>query len=202
MGGIIVKHKVRKLHDFLKRVPPGSVPIELINELVELLSACWHEFDGGKDSKMASHKIERMEDPEWKPPVLSFIIERHGATVNGSTRAELQKWVLNLVEGTASHGFHSYRQLYPRDAPWRGKPVGEELAKIVIVGEEDTRLKWLSEDKDWVRILTPNIIPNYYFSPKMTLSYRRSKFYEAMDNILEPAGWLRSGNMCWKKAIA
>jgi hypothetical protein len=37
-----------------------------------------------------------MEDLEWNPPMLSFIIERHGAMVLGSTRAENQRWEIDM----------------------------------------------------------------------------------------------------------
>jgi hypothetical protein len=45
--------------------------------------------------------VSRAEELSWNPPILSFTIERHGATARGSSRAELHEWTVNLHEGTA-----------------------------------------------------------------------------------------------------
>ncbi len=37
---------------------------------------------------MAAHKLERIEQPEWSPPFLRFLIERHGGTVHGPSRKQ------------------------------------------------------------------------------------------------------------------
>ena len=45
----------------------------------------------------------RMEDVTWELPLLSFTIERHGAMVLGSTKADAHRWTLDVAAMTASH---------------------------------------------------------------------------------------------------
>ncbi len=192
-----MNHDISELRDFLESIQPGPVPQELKEELIALLEPCWHIFVGSHDSSMDADKIDRMEAPKWSPPNLSFIIERHGATTLGSTRAELQGWLINLDEGTASCSPAGYRQVKSKAAPWKAGPIGEELARLILEGKEDPRLKWLNKSK--VILQTQLIIPGYSFSPKETLTYRRKRLYEAMEKLLTPSGWQRTRNI-WEKA--
>ena len=57
--------------------------------------------------------IDRMEKVEWVPPVLRFQIERHGATVKGSSRAELHEWTIDLCKATAECVSKGSRQIIP-----------------------------------------------------------------------------------------
>ena len=62
---------------------------------------------------MAGHKlIGRMENVEWHPPILTFLIERHGGTVLGSARAELQRWTVDLDRRTATCERVGHRQFH------------------------------------------------------------------------------------------
>lgn len=193
-----MNHDIHKLRDFLESIQPGPVPKDMQSELVTLVDECWDKFDGSRGGGMNRSKVGRMEDPFWRPPHLFFTIERHGGTVMGSTRAELQGWHLNLDECTASYDSAGYRQLYPRAKPWKAGPVAEELAQAIMDGKEDTGLKWLGEGKNQVKTLTPQIIPDYYLSPDATTNGRRSRFYKAMEKILVPAGWQRAQSV-WRK---
>jgi hypothetical protein len=38
---------------------------------------------------------------EWNDPILAFTLEQHGGTVLGSSRADLERWIVNLNDGTA-----------------------------------------------------------------------------------------------------
>jgi hypothetical protein len=63
---------------------------------------------------MTPNKIERIEEATWEDPIFTFVIERHGRTVHGSSRAELQRWTVDLDAGTATTAAsHSHRQLTP-----------------------------------------------------------------------------------------
>jgi hypothetical protein len=46
--------------------------------------------------------LYRAEDVAWTPPFLTFTLERHGGTVNGSSRAELHHWEVNIETGVAT----------------------------------------------------------------------------------------------------
>src|SRR4051812_8749544 len=67
-----------------------------------LLAACWPELGGDHGGMEGCKLLGRMEDVVWNPPQLTFSVERHGGTVQGSTRAELQRWTVDVERGTAS----------------------------------------------------------------------------------------------------
>ena len=80
---------------------------------MHLLANCWHELKGAGETAMQARKLDRAEDVSWNPPVLSFTIERHGATVLGSSRAELHRWSVNMHQRTARCERGRYSQLLP-----------------------------------------------------------------------------------------
>ena len=81
---------------------------------------------------MEAYKLGRMEDISWNPPVLSFTIERHGGTVMGSTRAELQNWNVNVETRSATCGVGGHRQLEPMQARLNVKPMAEEIVASIL----------------------------------------------------------------------
>ena len=82
-------------------------------QLESLLADCWDEFEGSREEGMASYKLlNRMKEVEWNPPLLTFIIERHGALVMGSTRAEKYEWALNMETKTADYAQVGHRQVH------------------------------------------------------------------------------------------
>src|SRR5713101_1397585 len=102
---------------------------------------------------MCADKLYRLEDLEWNPPVLSFVIERHGGTVKGSTRGKLQLWQVNLEKGIAQcNPNYSFRQLTPRDPALRVEPIAEEIAHLIKEKKENEKLKW-NADRARVRVL-------------------------------------------------
>jgi hypothetical protein len=86
-----------ELMNYLKNLEPG--PVEMTTHLERLLAEVWDDL-GGDNGGMAGIKlIRRMEQVEWHRPIPIFLIERHGGTVLGSTRAELQRWSVDLDRG-------------------------------------------------------------------------------------------------------
>src|SRR5438445_9081548 len=83
---------------------------------------------------MGAWKLHRAEDLLWKPPFLSFTIERHGATVLGSSRAELQDWMVNLHLETARCAGGRYRQLWPTASRLYVKPIAARVLNAVQQG--------------------------------------------------------------------
>jgi hypothetical protein len=59
--------------------------------------------------------------------LLRFELERHGGTVNGSTRAEVHHWVVNLAEMSAHVEKSGHRQLRPTQTRLNVKPLVAEL---------------------------------------------------------------------------
>ena len=88
---------IAALRKFLGDFREGEVPVT--DALVGLLQGCWHELDGSGDTKMNAGKLDRIEQVRWEPPVLSFVIERHGALAFRSIYAELHQWEVDLDPG-------------------------------------------------------------------------------------------------------
>ena len=86
--------KLNELRQFVTLCPPG--PIQDTRTLSQLLAACWDDLEGGRVHGMNAGKLRRLEKAQWKPPTLEFLIERHGGTMMGSTRAELQLWEIHI----------------------------------------------------------------------------------------------------------
>ena len=180
---------LRVLRELLDNCPPGKIASNLEDRVKELLAEVWDMFTGSEEAEMAPYKVTRAEQLQWGPPVLSFIIERHGGTVLGSTRAELQEWYINFETMEASYEEKGYRQLYPTAERWKAEPVAKEIAKLILENKEDPRIQWVGDNR--VKILTSKIIPTSY---RQTLIGRKRRFYRALDEILGPFGWKRAPN--------
>jgi hypothetical protein len=149
-----------------------------------LLSTCWDDLRGGHETKMDASKLWRIEEPSWQPPFLEFWIERHGQTVNGSTRATAYKWRVNLDALTAKIVEEKRRQLYSMDKRLDVKPIAESLAKAIIKGHCDDRLK-VGRDGS-VRLNVSLIIPETF---QQTTAARRKRLRRHLDELLKPYGW-------------
>jgi hypothetical protein len=95
----------------LNDTPQGAIQGSARDKIIELLRGCWQDLEGADETSMEAWKICRLEDLSWNPPLLSFTIERHGATVLGSSRAELHKWTVIPNLATAKCAPGGYRQL-------------------------------------------------------------------------------------------
>ncbi len=84
------------LIEFLTNLAPG--PISDTSGLQKVLANYWESIEGSNAGGMRAYKLSgRIEKPKWVPPLLTFEIERHGGTVQGSSRAELQRWTINAT---------------------------------------------------------------------------------------------------------
>jgi hypothetical protein len=140
-----------ELRHYLRRVAPGAITDK--RRIEEVLAPAWADLKGSTgEFGMEGRKLfGRMEDVEWNPPVLTFRIERHGGTVAGSTRAELQTWNVNADAGTADGGQSGFRQLYPQDARLDVNPLVDQVAALIKDHRTHDWLKWVSDVR--VRVL-------------------------------------------------
>ena len=133
--------------------------------------------------------IGRMEDVQWQAPILSFNIERHGGTVQGSTRAEIQHWEVNVDELTAKCDLTWYRELEPRaEAVKEAELVqlAQEIAALVKRESKDERINW--KDSETVRILVSKIeLLQAEF--KQTTGDRRRRFRRHLQDAMSQIGW-------------
>ena len=175
---------MERLMTYLRQTPEGKIVDTA--ELEKLLAECWNEFvrDYGG---MKPHKLlGRIEDVLWRPPILYFIIERHGGTAMGSSRAELQHWTVDVEHKTVTVDVGGYRQITPRAAPLDVKRIAEEIVHLVLNRAEDDRLKW--SKKGHVQVLIGRILPEGS-AFKQTLLRRRSRVSGAIYRGLTAHGW-------------
>ena len=136
----------KALHDELLGLPSG--PIHDTDRIETLLSNAWGEFYGSDAGGMLAEKIRgRVVDLTWEPPLLSFCIERHGGTVQGSSRAEIQYWVLNMTSLSATYSVASYKQLKPRNPPLDIKPMVATLIEAISNQSEHQWIRWTGQDR-------------------------------------------------------
>ena len=174
-----------RLRDHLSHLPAG--PVKDRQTVRSLLTDAWDRLEGGSDTKMDACKVSlRLEEPVWNPPILEFVIERHGRTVAGSTRADVHHWYVDIEKGTASWVKGTHRQLHPMNPPLRVQPIAEEIAALITEGTKDDRLRW--RDDGIVQVQIGKVIPEESL-PKQTIQGRRKRFRKALEEILEPKGW-------------
>lgn len=173
------------LKQFMDNIPPGQ--IQDTTELEKKLAECWDQLSDDEGG-MEGYKLkERMENVSWDPPILEFTIERHGAFVQGSNRAELQEWGINVEEMTVSLSMNKrYRQLKTNEPRLNVEPLAETIAELILNGKNDDRLKWINKDK--VRVLISQIIPEGN-TAKQTLTSRRKRFRLALIKKIKHKGW-------------
>jgi hypothetical protein len=192
--GLTEKDSRTTLRDFLATQSPGTLEPAAAESVIDLLAACWHEFEGCDDAAMHNGKLGRAEELAWHPPVLSFVIERHGGTVLGSTRAELQRWNVDLDRGIATWEQAGRRQLTAMSPRLNVKPIAEEVARHIIDKSDHPALTW-GPGRSRVSVRIGQVIPQEGF--KMTVQGRRKRFKEALrDRLL--GTWRGVGTNVWE----
>jgi hypothetical protein len=152
--------------------------------VVSLLATCWNDLAVTDRTNMRPDKLSRIEQPTWNPPFLEFSIERHGQTVNGSTRATVYRWKADLEKGTAKIIDEKPRQLYAMDARLNLKSIVESLAEAIIKGNGDPRIA-IGKDGT-VRLKVGEIVPA---TNAWTTSDRRKRLRKHLSEMLSPHGW-------------
>ena len=173
----------------LKNVPPGDVGDDQLNGIERLLSKAWEALSGGQEEGMQGNKLlRRMSSVSWNPPILTFLIERHGAFVRGSTRVSDQEWEVDLSQATATLLGERKRQKIPAQRPMRMAPIAAELADLILQNANaDSRLKRYPDGS--VEILMKFVVPaDGQF--KQTVEGRR-KLRNELTMRLAPHGWKR-----------
>lgn len=167
-------------------------PSELADtaDLERLLAASWDEFTGD-DGGMEGYKLlGRIEDVTWQPPKLTFTIERHGGTVMGSTRAELQHWEVNVEQKTAVIVKCGHRQLEPMAERIYIKPLVESILAATRSGSGN---ELVEKHEDGTFSLNTTLIFPKGSAVNMTLEGRRKRLREAVAGVLLKEGWERLG---------
>ncbi len=183
---VTLNNPISALHTFLNGLPIGEIKGSDENRrtVSKLLQDCWEMLNGSDDEKTFSTKIHRAESICWNPPIVSFELERHGATVGGSSRADLHHWSVDVEKGTANVKIGKYRQLSPKSPSMKTQPIAKEVANNIVNLLDDSTLEWDS-DKSYVVIKISEIIPDN--GATQTTIGRRKRFNKAMSSLnMEP----------------
>ena len=160
-----------------------------------LLAEHWHNLNGSSDGGMEGYKLlDRMEDAQWNPPILRFIVERHGGTVCESTRAELQHWEVNLDSETAEITKTGYRQLEPMAPRISVKGLAEKIAQAILNGDDDKR--FFIDSHNGNVVVNASAVFRTGSGYKRTVEGRRMRLCKYIADILSEHGWQKVG---WNK---
>jgi hypothetical protein len=173
-----------RLRAYLATMQPGKITDT--TDLERLLAVCWGEFSGHHGGMEGSRLLGRIEDVTWQPPVLTFSVERHGRTVAGSSKADLQGWTVNVEQNTVFCEPLGCRQVRPLKARLKVEPLAEEIVRLIVAKQQDDRLQWHEDDS--VKVLVGKIIPADS-AAKQTLAGRRKRFQKALLERLGAEGW-------------
>jgi len=175
---------MERLMIYLKQTPEGEITDTA--ELEELLAECWDEFVGDYGGMEPQKLLGRMEDVLWRPPILEFVIERHGGTAMGSSRAELQLWKVDIERKTVTMQVYDYRQTRLRQATLNVRPIAKEIVQLILNCKNDDRLKWHEGGR--VQVLTGRILPEGS-AVQQTLIGRRKRLRSEIIRQLTEHGW-------------
>ncbi len=157
--------------------------------LVPLLARAWSDLGGDSEESTWSSKLSRIEDPVWEPPILRFDLERHGATVLGSTRAAVHTWRVDVARRTASIEESRRRQVTKMDKRLDAKALPDELLSLIESGADDPRLVW-NQDRSEARVVISKAVPMTF---KQTTEGRRKRFTDALLERAVARGWPEGG---------
>jgi hypothetical protein len=181
--------KCRALRVYLSTLRAGPLPD--ISTVESLLADSWNQLSIDIPSGMNPDKLYgRMESCAWEPPLLRFLIERHGGTVCGSSRAELQQWTINVSTCAAECAVVGHRQIRKMQPTLDVQPLVNEIAELVLQRRPDPRMKWYPDGR--VAIRMDQVLPETH-TPKQTRERRRRRFPQNLDSILVPRGWKNRG---------
>ncbi len=178
--------RLDELRAFLAQLSPGPIDHSKIGYVEELLAASWEELAADNTDMVGSKVLGRTESLTWTPPVLTFRIERHGATVMGSVYAHVQTWRINLEEGTATCDYPKRRLVGARDRGLKVEPIAKQIAELILTRKKDLRLKWLGPTS--VRVETSRVVPT---TNRETTTKRRRRLMNALEKELAVHGWSR-----------
>jgi hypothetical protein len=179
---------LENLRSYLAQVPAGELDFTTNKETERLLAKCWDELNfESRGANLTAYKlVNRTEQLTWEPPLLTFKIERHGATTNGSVYAHVYSWTVNVARGTATMDEWPKRRLVGTRAPrLKIEPSVDEILNLVLNCTNDQRLKW-SDNRLEVKLLLNKIVPANNWQTQQS---RNVRFWKAFVIKVREHGW-------------
>lgn len=135
--------ELEQLRACLAALTSGPLPSPDSIDVERHLMACWHCLEVALDGWIEAEELAgRIEGLAWTPPLISFQIERHGATVEASTRSTVQSWQVDVDGGTASISGSGQREVYQMDQRLDVLWVAAELVAAICQRRPDSRISW------------------------------------------------------------
>jgi len=191
--------ELQDLQRLLKDLPPGPLDNTHSQEARLLLQGCWSSLEGRGENATEWDKIHRAEDLCLAAEgCITFQLERHRPTVNGSTRADVHHWQVNLNSGKAKIVKTSVRQLYKASARWDHKEAAQEIIAAACSGKQHRGIKWLREGQDF-RVVLSKVVPSG--CPRTTAD-RNKRLRKCLEDTLAPLGWCtypNSNHCCFRR---
>jgi len=122
---------------------------------------------------------------QWQPPFLTFKLERHGWTVNGSSRASLHTWKVDLENRSAQITKNGHRTLDKPDDRLDCTKLAMHIAGKIQDGIDCDDFIW-SDGKKTVTLRLETIIPT---TNERTTSGRRKRFRQIMVELMKKLDW-------------
>ena len=170
---------------FLAGIKQGQV--EDTGELARHLSDVWNDLAGSHDQKTTPNKLTSrpLEDVIWSPPLLLFALERHGGTVNGSSRAELHRWEVDVERWQASIKSKGRRQLTKQDKKYNPASDIDAICEAVQSKVNSNGLEYRSDGS--IKVVVGKIV---VASNNQTLAARRRRFRDLLLKRMSEIGYV------------
>ena len=178
---------IDELIDYAESLSPGELSVDERKILINLLSKSWDELQGSSAEKTTFDKLFRAENLRVDYPMIYFELERHGGLVNGSTRADIHRWEINLEQSKAILRSRTYRQVSSLDKRYNATEAARMVSKNIINGEDHEYLTWDAE-KTRVTVILNKIVPSSY---SRTTQGRNKRFREELQEMMNNTGWDR-----------
>lgn len=170
-------------------LPAGKAPAAVVEPLLakawEYVDVHDHDFGGMEGYKL----IGRTEGLTWNPPILAFDIERHGATVLGSTRADVQSWRVNIETRTAEMVGAKNRVVGKLAARLDVGALADDLFADLRAGQARP---WLASKPDGTIRIVVGCLPGLEegSAVNQTLTGRRRRFKAEIAKRVDAAGFV------------
>ena len=147
-----------------------------------------------RGTKIVKRKTKRVyQNKMWEAAWL-YRKEAEKWTVKGSIYAEIHHWCVNVHEGEASIKRFSRRTVGQKSAALKVGTIAQETADLILHQKSSPKLTWKSDSVVYLKI--EEIIPA---TNAQTTSSRRKRFKAALETLISPHGWKRTGPYRFEK---
>jgi hypothetical protein len=177
---------LHKLASTLTASPVGPISDE--GTVRSLLYDAWDDLLISNHGGFNKDKhIYRAVNLTWNPPYLTFDVERHGGFVQGSSRADIQSWSVDIQANSATNTSSRSKQMRPASPRMDMAPIVARVGVLVSEHSDDPWITWLDEEKSRCKVNITQIIPDH--GPSETVRERRRRLNRDLEKVLGAAGW-------------